>query len=203
MAGWFVSISQGYLRKVLTNQVHRSSTMRIRYFLGSQIWQKCSSWLERNTIICGHCLPVSWLIVIHVHIRIISKAWCKTAVIPLLTHWSYCSLALSHRYAGYCRRKIYLGSKCIAVGVMFEHAHKNLIVHFNYVDSRSVMLKGLISTTVRYYFTHTIISFIFDPVTANPTILGISSFPALTQIKYTKVYRVKALTSSIDPCNSH
>ena len=23
---------------------------------------------------------------------------CKTAVTPLLTHWSYCSLALSHRY---------------------------------------------------------------------------------------------------------
>ena len=23
--------------------------------------------------------------------------WCKTAVTPLLTHWSYCSLALSHR----------------------------------------------------------------------------------------------------------
>ena len=25
---------------------------------------------------------------------------CKTAVTPLLTHWSYCSLALSHRHAG-------------------------------------------------------------------------------------------------------
>ena len=28
----------------------------------------------------------------------ISMALCKTAVTPLLTHWSYCSLALSHRY---------------------------------------------------------------------------------------------------------
>ena len=28
----------------------------------------------------------------------ISMAWCKTAVTPLLTHWSYCSLARSHRY---------------------------------------------------------------------------------------------------------
>ena len=28
----------------------------------------------------------------------ISMAKCKTAVTPLLTHWSYCSLALSHRY---------------------------------------------------------------------------------------------------------
>ena len=27
---------------------------------------------------------------------IISMAWCKTAVTPLLTHWSYCRLALSH-----------------------------------------------------------------------------------------------------------
>ena len=26
-----------------------------------------------------------------------SMALCKTAVTPLLTHWSYCSLALSHR----------------------------------------------------------------------------------------------------------
>ena len=26
-----------------------------------------------------------------------SMVWCKTAVTPLLTHWSYCSLALSHR----------------------------------------------------------------------------------------------------------
>ena len=28
----------------------------------------------------------------------ILMASCKTAVTPLLTHWSYCSLALSHRY---------------------------------------------------------------------------------------------------------
>ena len=28
----------------------------------------------------------------------ISMAYCKTATTPLLTHWSYCSLALSHRY---------------------------------------------------------------------------------------------------------
>ena len=28
----------------------------------------------------------------------ILMAKCKTAVTPLLTHWSYCSLALSHRY---------------------------------------------------------------------------------------------------------
>ena len=27
----------------------------------------------------------------------ISMAWCKTAVTPLLTHWSYFSLALNHR----------------------------------------------------------------------------------------------------------
>ena len=28
----------------------------------------------------------------------VSMALCKTAVTPLLTHWSYCSLALSHQY---------------------------------------------------------------------------------------------------------
>ena len=31
-------------------------------------------------------------------VRFISRAWSKTTVTPLLTHWSYCSLALSHRY---------------------------------------------------------------------------------------------------------
>ena len=28
-----------------------------------------------------------------------SNAWCKTAVTPLLAHWSYCSITLSHRIA--------------------------------------------------------------------------------------------------------
>ena len=31
---------------------------------------------------------------------ILSMAYRKTAVTPLLTHWSYCNLALSHRYDG-------------------------------------------------------------------------------------------------------
>ena len=28
----------------------------------------------------------------------VSMAWCRTAVAPLLTHWSCCSLAVGHRY---------------------------------------------------------------------------------------------------------
>ena len=31
-------------------------------------------------------------------ITFISMAWRKTAVTPLLTHWTYCTLALSYRY---------------------------------------------------------------------------------------------------------
>ena len=31
-------------------------------------------------------------------VHIISMAYRKTAVTPLITHWSYCSLALSHRF---------------------------------------------------------------------------------------------------------
>ena len=31
-------------------------------------------------------------------ISIISMAWCKTAVSPLLTHWRYCSIELNQRY---------------------------------------------------------------------------------------------------------
>ena len=41
------------------------------------------------------------------YLKFISMALCKTAATPLLTHWSYCSLALSHRYdlIGYLIRK--------------------------------------------------------------------------------------------------
>ena len=35
-----------------------------------------------------------------VETAMLSMAYCKTAVTPLLTHWSYCSLALSHGYDG-------------------------------------------------------------------------------------------------------
>ena len=45
---------------------------------------------KRHDELLGH------LIVRKLHT--ISMAQCKTAVIPLLTHWSYCSLALSHRF---------------------------------------------------------------------------------------------------------
>ena len=31
----------------------------------------------------------------------VSMAWCKTAASPLLSHWRYCNLALSHRYGRY------------------------------------------------------------------------------------------------------
>ena len=43
--------------------------------------------------LCRGSRHTSYLETIH-----ISMAWCKTAVTPLLTHWSYCSLAPSHRY---------------------------------------------------------------------------------------------------------
>ena len=39
-----------------------------------------------------------WLKWFKGHPKSISMAQCKTAVTPLLTHWSYCSLALSHPY---------------------------------------------------------------------------------------------------------
>ena len=40
---------------------------------------------------CGLCIILS----INPYSK--SMAWCKTAVSPLLTHWSYCSPVLSHR----------------------------------------------------------------------------------------------------------
>ena len=39
------------------------------------------------------CVQISCLL-----IRLTSMAWCTAAITPLLTHWIYCSLALSHRH---------------------------------------------------------------------------------------------------------
>ena len=44
-------------------------------------------------------IPKYWYIQLKFnHSVYISMALCKTAVTPLLMHWSYCSLALSHRF---------------------------------------------------------------------------------------------------------
>ena len=45
------------------------------------------------------------------HVR--SMAKCKTAVTPLLTHWSYCSLALSHRDIVIWNHVVYVQSTAI------------------------------------------------------------------------------------------
>ena len=47
-----------------------------------------------------YCL--SGCLILHhvVPLRILSMAWCKTVVSSLLTHWRYCSFALSHRCHG-------------------------------------------------------------------------------------------------------
>ena len=51
---------------------------------------------------------------------LISMAKCKTAVTPLLTHWCYCSLALSHRYhLGRC-----LGSTAKKLAIFVQRAWK-------------------------------------------------------------------------------
>ena len=61
----------------------------------------CSQWC----INC-HQIHTNWVIkttkdIADANCYIISMDQCKTAVTPLLTHWSYCSLALSHRYNWY------------------------------------------------------------------------------------------------------
>ena len=60
-------------------------------FHHNQIIFKVRSW--NNGMRC-----MSFYIRILVNIARISMAQYKTAENPLLTHWSYCSLALSHRY---------------------------------------------------------------------------------------------------------
>ena len=47
-----------------------------------------------------------------IYMPIISMAWCNTAVTPFLTHWSYCSLALSHRYMIYVISMVQSSQQC-------------------------------------------------------------------------------------------
>ena len=47
----------------------------------------------------GHIVTLDTWSLSHSISHPIWTAQCKTAVTPLLTHWSYCSLVLSHRYA--------------------------------------------------------------------------------------------------------
>ena len=51
-----------------------------------------------NFIKSETCAWRMWQTHLYVWKRRISMVLCKTAVTPLLTHWSYCSLALSYRY---------------------------------------------------------------------------------------------------------
>ena len=53
-----------------------------------------------------------------------SMAQCKTAVTPLLTHWSYCSLALSHR-----RTVVKLKNECFCVVIKLWLLHGNKVKH--------------------------------------------------------------------------
>ena len=65
-------------------------------------WQETNSSSTRRALLYGLNL---WIIsfttlpwVCHIEYTVISMVGCKTIVTPMLTHWSYNSLALSHRY---------------------------------------------------------------------------------------------------------
>ena len=70
------------------------------------IWQHRSGSTVAQVMFCclmmpSHYLIQCWLVISKVSMCpsksiMITMAKCKTAVTPLLTHWSYCSLALSH-----------------------------------------------------------------------------------------------------------
>ena len=82
---------------------------------------------------------------------IISKAWCKTTAFPLLTHWEYCSLALSHRYVPH------ISSHVLHVG--FNGTHQMSLCKFNYciryhIHNRIISIITLYSTVTQF---HTII----------------------------------------------
>ena len=58
---------------------------------------------QSNVEVLDRCVINVDLLVFVIWVGYISMAQCKTAVTPLLTHWSSCSLALSHRYSLYGR----------------------------------------------------------------------------------------------------
>ena len=69
---------------------------------------------------------------IYININIILMAYCKTAASPLLPHWRYCSLALSHRYVFHhttATRKPPQYQNALAVGILIiksSHSHGRL-----------------------------------------------------------------------------
>ena len=68
----------------------------------SDTWVGCTTSCDSDACLIGLC-------------DLLSMAQCKTAVTPLLMHWSYCSLALSHQsgpscMCKYCRVGIHSGS---------------------------------------------------------------------------------------------
>ena len=92
---------------------------------------------------CNHIILLSKLMIhyrlhaIHIVMHI-SMVYCKTAVTPLLTQWSYCSLAINHRYHtfkhdGWCSTPSYellpsSPSHCIRVDFHFHENWWELLV---------------------------------------------------------------------------
>ena len=79
----------------------------------------------------------------------ISMAQCKTAVSPLLTHWGYCSLALSHRYDHNNLLRNYM-----SYGISLENHYTRILRKISY----EVTVGNLIWMSLqlrRTYHTHT------------------------------------------------
>ena len=74
--------------------ISRNKLYRYRYLLFAAL---ICNWYSSK--VCLQMIRCSLLCYTHFCCgQIISMAYCKTTVTPLLTHWSYCSLTLSHRY---------------------------------------------------------------------------------------------------------
>ena len=80
---------------------------------------------------------------------IISPAQCKIAVSPLLTHWRYCSLALTHRH--------YL---CHNISTLFIYPHSSKLHHWHWSRHMSVLVNSEVTVKgidkISCYFTTTI-----------------------------------------------
>ena len=72
-----------------------------------------------------------------------SKAKCKTAESLLLTHWEYCSIALSHRNAGLASTNVTLKLQFVCAGeCKFLHHYSDVIM--------GAMVSHITSLTIVY-----------------------------------------------------
>ena len=89
--------------------------------LSKVVFPQKASYVENISISWHHQSCITFILLLYDYI---SMANCKTAGTPLLTHWSYCSLALSHRLN-------------VSFKILFQPSlpdHKIYLLQYNYIE---------------------------------------------------------------------